>query len=159
MSDERLLRQLEKVASHLQLVMSDVAEIVDQLRHSLTQERTRTTGQNQPTEPGTELDIRPRPVRSLKYYGISVRALVDAGFLQPRDRLETRRDDQTEYATITRTGRINWRGEEFDSPSTAAGQASLYMGGPKTRNGWDKWALVKDGRTLSEVRQEFIDNR
>jgi hypothetical protein len=88
--------------------------------------------------------------------------LLGAGLLRPQDILMVEGiDGRRQTACLTTDGKINVRGEVFDSVSPAALRA-MEMAGKvrKAVNGWSAFRVLRDGSnigTLLEVRAQFED--
>jgi hypothetical protein len=88
-----------------------------------------------------------------RYFGISVKQLLDAGLLTEQMQLLPSRDEFDAVARILPDGRIELEGEIYDTPS-GAGHAVREA----PTNGWDFWvADTPDGpRTLADLRDELL---
>jgi Restriction Enzyme Adenine Methylase Associated/Protein of unknown function (DUF1524) len=102
------------------------------------------------------LERTPAQDRQQRYYGVTVKDLVDAGLLHPGQRLTGTRNDVARTATVTADGEIELEdGRREGSPSTA-GAAAL---GATACNGWHFWwadtprGLVR----LTRVRDDFLE--
>jgi hypothetical protein len=83
--------------------------------------------------------------------------LIQAGYLEVGQELflELPRKGVRSSAVVTRSGEIELSdGRRFASPT---GGANACLGG--SNNGWIKWRLKDDGRTLDDVRAEMRKNR
>jgi uncharacterized protein with ParB-like and HNH nuclease domain len=96
--------------------------------------------------------------RQQRYYGVTIKNLLDANLLQPGQRLVGRRNGVTCTASVTLDGQIELEdGRREDSPSTA-GAAAL---GTRACNGWHFWqtdtarGLVR----LTRVRDDFLERQ
>lgn len=93
---------------------------------------------------------------------VTFRMLCAAGLLSVGDTLErasSQNSECSEKATITNDYRLRLdNGEEFDSPSGAAGRVLQLAGSGSTRrNGWKFWTC--NGKLLDDVRGQFlVDN-
>lgn len=96
--------------------------------------------------------------RQQRYYGVTLRDLLDADLLRPGQALVGIRNGVTHDATLTAEGRIELAdGTREESPSTA-GMAALKVG---ACNGWHFWqADTSRGRVrLTRIRDDFIERR
>lgn len=85
---------------------------------------------------------------------VRVADLVDAGLLRDGDILRFSTGGEVYSATVDGDGSLRIDGKEpFHTPSRAAAEVS----GLPAVAGWNAWSL-EDGRTLDEVRQQFLDD-
>lgn len=90
-----------------------------------------------------------------KSFGVSVSQLLEVGTLTPGDILVFERKGESRNCTVTADGFLLMDGEEFGSPSSAA--VAAYPGSLKAAPGWDVWKLREGGKSLSELRAEFME--
>ncbi len=103
------------------------------------------------SEPSTVVD-RNTPPPASKRSNTSVKDLISSGMLSPETRLVSHMKDWPAKATVLENGRIEYSGEQYDSPSRA-GQAARNG---KNVNGWTFWALhTADGPLLNTVREQY----
>jgi hypothetical protein len=93
-----------------------------------------------------------------RYYGVSLKNLLDAGLLSPGQSLTGTRNGVTCSATVTADGEVELEdGRREESPSTA-GAAAL---GTHACNGWHFWqtetprGLVR----LTRVRDDYLERQ
>lgn len=89
-------------------------------------------------------------------YGVTTRQLINAGFLQPGEKLFLRKGDgQTAQATLDASGRIQWNGNLYPSLSD---RAFISLMGWQAMNGWKYWFVERNGKleTLATLRERFI---
>ena len=103
-----------------------------------------------------------RPVRQerqqQRYYGVSLKDLVDSGLLHAGQRLVGNRNGVTCSATVTADGQVELEdGRREESPSTA-GAAAL---GTKACNGWHFWQTETPRGVvrLTRVRDDYLERR
>lgn len=92
-----------------------------------------------------------------KYYGESVKDLIDAGFLAPDTKLESTRTGVTAKATVQPDGTLLVNGKAFHAVSPAAIEAS----GNQSEPGWDFWGAPSGtGELVSlfELRELYRDS-
>lgn len=101
---------------------------------------------------------RPATAGQQRYYGVTVRQLVDAQFLRPGQSLVGTQSAKTSTGTVTAEGRIELPGGVLcESPSTAGATAL----GTRSCNGWHFWqtesarGLVR----LSRIRDDLLEQR
>jgi hypothetical protein len=83
---------------------------------------------------------------------VSIKDLIDAGLLQPRQELQFGNHSDVR-AKVTPHGNIVFKGVEYASPSAAAGHVNNT-----SINGWSAWRLnTKDAgwSTLSDLRNRL----
>jgi uncharacterized protein with ParB-like and HNH nuclease domain len=96
--------------------------------------------------------------RQQRYYGVSLKNLLEAGLLQPGQRLVGNRTGVMCEATVTAEGQVELEdGRREDSPSTA-GAAAL---GTKSCNGWHFWQTdsPRGMVRLTRVRDDYLERR
>ena len=95
-------------------------------------------------------------LRSRQAYGATLSELVEAGMLEPGERLEWNRPQSgvTFRAAVTEDGQVVLEdGRRFGSPSSA-GTAAANL---RALNGWVTWRVPRlGGRTLDEIRAEYL---
>lgn len=85
-----------------------------------------------------------------KHYGIKLHELLQAGVLKPGARLTSTNGAWPASATVTANGEIEYGGECFASPSTAASAVKNA-----SANGWEFWAVdTESGRVSLAVLRE-----
>jgi len=96
--------------------------------------------------------------RGSRYYGVTLRQLLDGGWLEPGTTLvlvgKGKRDVAT--GTLSPLGEIMWQGEDYRSPSDRAFAPLL----PSTHfNGWTHWfAELPHGReSLADIRARMLN--
>ena len=96
--------------------------------------------------------------RQQRYYGVSLKNLLEAGLLQPGQRIVGNRTGVMCEATVTADGQVELEdGRREDSPSTA-GAAAL---GTKSCNGWHFWQTdtPRGMVRLTRVRDDYLERR
>ncbi|WP_369066312.1 hypothetical protein [Kocuria carniphila] len=85
----------------------------------------------------------------------SVSDLIEGGFLKPGDELKSTSPSRPASAALNADGSINFEGTSYKTPS---GAGKVARGGLAT-NGWDFWAVVRDGRItpLTDIRAQYLD--
>lgn len=85
----------------------------------------------------------------------SVSDLIEGGFLKPGDELQSTSPSRPASAALNADGSISFEGTSYKAPS-GAGKAA--RGGLET-NGWDFWAVVREGRPvpLTEIRAQYLE--
>ncbi len=99
-----------------------------------------------------------RAAKSKKTRRMSLRETVDAGVILIGSKLVPDSSTYQRYSATVEKGPIIRlsNGESYRSPSTAAEHViTLVSGNKRTKNGWDFWCLVGDGRTIGEIRKEY----
>ena len=90
--------------------------------------------------------------RTSKFYGVSLRDLLDAGLLEPGERLILATGGR-EAATVrvTASGELSWQDRTYRSPSDRAFAALL---GRQSLNGWTAWYVERPQgrRSLADLR-------
>jgi predicted type IV restriction endonuclease len=99
---------------------------------------------------------------------ITVGNLIQIGLIRPPLRIERKYKGVHLTAVVRPDGKIEFEGEAYDSPSTAAGMARKSVIGapagqlfPQT-NGWRFWLYSDEGgvlREIDELRQRFLAQR
>jgi hypothetical protein len=99
---------------------------------------------------------------------VKLQDLIEAGLVHPPLELQRTYKGHRFVGRITPEGRFSWQGQEFNSPSTAAGTARASIVGsrpgrkyPQT-NGWTFWQFVDaDGQAkpLDVLRQRYHASR
>ena len=97
-----------------------------------------------------------------KHFGVTLKQLLDSGYLSTEDRLEHQRLSDVYQARILRDGSVSAKTEQgwktFDSLSSAASE--LIGRGDRNRNGWKFWRRINpDGTrvTLATIRDEYLN--
>jgi hypothetical protein len=92
--------------------------------------------------------------RNPKFFGITVKQLIDAGAVQPGPVVSTN-GAWPATAEVTADGRVRWQGKVYDNPS---GAACAVKGG--AANGWDFWAFeTPTGKvSLATLRARHLDH-
>lgn len=116
-----------------------------------------------PDEFRPTVDSAPTAAQSAGYavYDVSLPDLIQSGHLVAGQSLtmkyKPRGGEQHTYsATLEADGTLTVLGERFSSPSYAAVRGINDAGSPrKTVNGWTSW-YVDDGRTLADLRSDFL---
>ncbi|MFL5845302.1 MAG: DUF4268 domain-containing protein [Solirubrobacteraceae bacterium] len=85
---------------------------------------------------------------------VSLGDLIRAELIEEGESLYSRRTTVLVPAVVLGDGRLEVLEEVFDSPSSAACRAA----GTKAENGWDFWAVERDGQRLAlkDVRTQFM---
>lgn len=111
----------------------------------------------EPLEPSdtTQDTIEKTVAGKKKSYSVSIAALLNVGTLTPGDVLVFERKGESRTCTVAADGVLLLDGEEFTSPSSAA--VAAYPGDLKAAAGWDVWKLRDGGKSLGELRDEFIE--
>ena len=97
--------------------------------------------------------------RGSRYYGVTLRQLIDGGWIEPGTYLvlvaKGRRDVAT--ATLNSFGEIVWQGNTYRSPTDRAFAPLLNL---THFNGWTHWfAELPEGReSLAEVRAKMLND-
>ncbi|MCL1801652.1 MAG: DUF1524 domain-containing protein, partial [Promicromonosporaceae bacterium] len=88
---------------------------------------------------------------------VRVKDLIEAGFLVPDSRLEpTWGGEKIRSAMVLADGDFEVDGGVYNSPS-AAGKAALKPTGRRgENNGWTFWRVASTGRTLDDLRSEYL---
>jgi hypothetical protein len=98
---------------------------------------------------------------------ITVGNLIQAGLIRPPLQIERKYKNVHLTAVVRQDGKIEFDGQAYDSPSTAAGMARKSVVGsparhtlPKT-NGWTFWMYADDGvlREIDQLRQSYLVQR
>jgi len=104
-------------------------------------------------------DATPSPLTTHKpYYGVSLKALVDAGLVEQGAELVGTHSDVDYRATVNAAGQVvTADGTAYDSPSAAA----MAVLSRDSWNGWGWWRVsTRDGpRLLSRFRQDLLELR
>ena len=95
-----------------------------------------------------------------KFFGVTLKQLLDFGFLSPEDRLRHRSEKGNFEAKVSRDGSLSAKTDQgwktFDSLSKAAAAVVNRRGS----NGWQFWRRVNgDGTLISlrKIRDEYLD--
>lgn len=109
-------------------------------------------------------DDRERSKSGIASFDVSIRDLLEAGFLQDGEVLvmpyKPRGGTQTEYkAVVSKDGSLEVLGKKFTSPSYAAVLGLQHAGSKrKTANGWISWRN-KGGKVLADLRTEYLNRK
>lgn len=97
-----------------------------------------------------------RPRRTSRFYGITLKQIVDARLLNPGTPVVSTNGAWPASGVITADGRIQVNGTPYDTPSPAAVAVRN-----KSTNGWDFWAVNDPtGRvTLATLRARYLDQQ
>jgi hypothetical protein len=103
--------------------------------------------------------VTSRPVtktRSNRFYGITVKQLLDAGLLTPGETLSSTNGVYPATAELCADGAVEYNGTPYPSPSKAASEAK----GGLAANGWDFWAVERstDRVSLATLRARWLDS-
>jgi len=94
---------------------------------------------------------------------VTLADIVGAGVLVAPLRLHRTYKGARHEATLLADGRVEWGGQAYDSPSTAASAVrESVVGRPMATNGWSFWCYESpagEDRTLAQARDEFIARR
>lgn len=92
-----------------------------------------------------------------RFYGITLRDLIDDGLLPVGAVLVSTNATWPAEGVVTPVGGVTVQGNEYPSPSAAA--TAVKDGG--AANGWDFWAVKGDtgSTTLATLRSRFLDVR
>jgi hypothetical protein len=107
---------------------------------------------------GYERQPTDAPERRQRYYGVSLKDLLDSGLLSSGQALLGTRNGVTCAATVTSDGQVELGdGRREESPSTA-GAAAL---GTRACNGWHFWQTVTPRGLvrLSRVRDDYLERQ
>ncbi len=102
-------------------------------------------------------DSPPVPAGQTKsHFGVSVIALIEAGFLSPGAELVSINSAWPAEATLSQDGSVVFNNQSYATPSAAA--AAVKSG---AANGWDFWAVTTDtGKIpLSVLRSKLLKNQ
>lgn len=105
--------------------------------------------------PDDQAAVRPTArTRSNRFYGITVKQLLDAGLLTAGETLTSTNGVWPGTAVLLSDGAVEWNGARYPTPSSAA---VAVKGGPT--NGWDFWAVDRPtGRvTLATLRARWLN--
>jgi hypothetical protein len=105
--------------------------------------------------PDDQTTARPAArTRSNRFFGITVKQLLDAGELTAGEILTSTNGVYPATAVLHDDGTIEWNGTHFSSPSKASGAVK----GGLASNGWDFWAVERPtGRMpLATVRARWL---
>lgn len=108
--------------------------------------------------PDDQVAVRPTGrTRSNRFYGITVKQLLDAGLLTAGETLTSTNGVYPATASLGPDGEVQYNGTAHPSPSNAA---RVVRGGLHA-NGWEFWAVQRStGRvTLATLRARFLDER
>ena len=99
-----------------------------------------------------------RPRRTSRFYGITLKQVIDGGFLSPGTGLVSTNAAWPGTGVVHDDGTIEVLGTPHPTPSAAANAAK---GGVGTANGWDYWAIEEpSGKvTLATLRARYLDHR
>lgn len=89
------------------------------------------------------------------YYGVTVKQLIDAGLAYPGEKLVLLKGTtEIAQATLDASGRIQWNGALYQSPSD---QAFTKAMGRKSMNGWTHWFVERNGSLVdfAALRQKL----
>lgn len=99
----------------------------------------------------------PPPVKtsSNRFYGITVKQLLDAGLLAAGETLTSTNGLWPATAIVTPDGSVEFNGSPYPSPSKAASSAKNGM----AANGWDFWAVQRPtgATTLATLRSRLLE--
>lgn len=93
--------------------------------------------------------------RSQRYFGVTIRMLMDKGLLQPGEQLIlAKANHDLATATLAPNGDFHWNDRAYQTPSHRDFAALL---GHQSLNGWTSWHVERpNGRqTLAEIRAEL----
>ncbi len=99
--------------------------------------------------------IDPSKPGKKKRYSVSIAQLVEVGSLAAGDELIYERTGKSQTCTVTGDGVLLVDGAEYGTPSAAARAA--FPGEVKAAPGWDVWRRKQGGKTLGELRDEYLD--
>lgn len=93
--------------------------------------------------------------RSTRFYGITVRQLVEAGLMVPGETLTSTYSAWPATAVVAEDGSVVVKGIPFPSPSKAA--AAVKNG---AANGWDSWSVERPigATSLATIRARWLDS-
>lgn len=86
-------------------------------------------------------------------YGVRIKDLVQAGFVNTDDRLVGYRRDQPHYARIRPDGNMETASGFVATAPTKAMEAAVGV----ASNGWAFWQVERTGERLDTVRQRYLD--
>lgn len=95
--------------------------------------------------------------RRSRFYGITIKDLLEAGYLKPNDLLVSTNGRWPATARVTKDGHIEQGGTSYETPSPAASAAA--HGGAMA--GWDFWAIQDKTGTvaLKTLRARYLRDR
>jgi len=109
-------------------------------------------------------DRNSKPISGITTYDVSVSDLIDAGLIQENEQVtmayKPRGGNRKTYkGQIDSDGSITVLDKKFSSPSYAAILCIQDAGSDRTTvNGWTSWK-VSNGKFLSELRTEYLNNK
>jgi len=97
------------------------------------------------------------PSRSKRFFGSNMRDLLNAGLVQPGEKLFLMKGTfQVAQATFTPSAQIDWQGKLYSVPSDLDFARAM---GNKSLNGWTSWYVERAGRLvqLFELREQLTN--
>jgi hypothetical protein len=97
-----------------------------------------------------------RSTRTSRFVGITLKHVIDAGYLEPGTALESTTGAWPAHAVVNADGTITFAQRNYPTPSASA---SAVKGG-NAANGWDFWVVTETtGKTsLATLRARYLDS-
>lgn len=134
----------------LQTLISPIGSLLTLIGHNTAtaDDEDATTDSEKPPQYGQ---------RKSRFYGITVKNLLEAGYLKPDQLLVSTNGRWPATARITNDGHIEQGGTSYETPSPAASAAA--HGGAMA--GWDFWAIQDETGTvaLKTLRARYLKDR
>lgn len=167
MSDlDRLQRSVEKIIGHLDLVLSDLKDLNEEITKIANLELIQTDPIRHNLPHLSEYDVSvknndQRIKRTRRNFRVSLKDLSDVGYLLVEETFRCKFREIPATAILLPNGQIRSDGLVFDAVSGSVSHWREKYSGSFGNIGWSFWTVERNGNTLTlkQIRDQYLKDR